>query len=79
MGRGHRGGKGSEEDGDGEVENIDSSPLFPSHLSVPLSQQVRLRKMEMEKRDAERVKRMALEAKARAEANLEKRKKADQR
>ena len=43
------------------------------------AEQVRLRKVEMEKRDAERMKRMDLEAKERAALNQEKRKKADLR
>ena len=43
------------------------------------AEEVRLRKLEMDKRDAERVKRMEVEAKERALVNLEKRKKADQR
>jgi len=43
------------------------------------AEEVRLRKLEMDKRDAERVKRMEIEAKERAAANLDKRKKADER
>ena len=43
------------------------------------AEQVRLRKVEMEKRDAERMKRMDMEAKERAALNQEKRKKADLR
>ena len=43
------------------------------------AEEVRLRKIEMEKRDVERMKRMEVEAKERAAANLEKRKKADER
>ena len=43
------------------------------------AEQVRLRKVEMEKRDAERMRRMELEAKERAALNQEKRKKADLR
>ena len=43
------------------------------------AEEVRLRKIEMDKRDAERAKRMEIEAKERALINLEKRKKADAR
>lgn len=43
------------------------------------AEQVRQNKLEMERRDAERAKRMQLEAKERAVANDEKRKKADMR
>ena len=43
------------------------------------AEEVRQRKPEMDKRDAERMKRMEIEAKEWALANQEKRKKADQR
>lgn len=50
-----------------------------SPLDDAVQLQVRLRKVEMEKRDAERIKRMEKELKEKHEANLVKRKKAEQR